>query len=271
MAKAIILAIKEAIKDLKKGGKKIKIIVLVLISPIIITYCIFSYVTSWFDGLFKDQHIIRCMEDEQISNSAYAFMLEIDDLKEEKMEKFIKKYYMKKNECNLDGSEYDKIQKDYNLTDKQIENIKKTIESIQTNSTYDSNIGKHGYVTSVTNVTSCYGMRGGRKHNGIDIAGLPGQKLPIFAYDKGEVIQSGYNNVLGYHVIIKHSKELKTRYFHFFEPGVKVGTKVKKGDQIGVMGTSGDSTGFHLHFEILMKGKQIDPYEYLVTTGVRCD
>ena len=124
----------------------------------------------------------------------------------------------------------------------------------------DALYGTNGYIwpTLSTRITSHYGMRDGKMHNGVDIGaverGVAGD--PIFAVEEGKVIRSflaysgsgygGYGEV----VVIQHDDGNYTLYAHCVERYVKVGDRVKKGDVIAGMGTTGQSTGVHLHFEI---------------------
>lgn len=98
-------------------------------------------------------------------------------------------------------------------------------------------------------------------HTGIDIRGNFGE--PIFAAADGEVILAEYSGGHGNYIIINHSDKYETRYAHLAKIDVLVGEKVKKGQIIGSVGSTGRSTGPHLHYEIIENGKPIDPYTYL--------
>src|SRR5699024_2426044 len=91
-------------------------------------------------------------------------------------------------------------------------------------------------------------------HNGIDLVnGNP--TTPIYAADSGEVVIAGsYPDWYGNYVVIKHSGGLYTGYAHQSQLRVSVGDTVKKGQQIGNMGTTGPSTGNHLHFQFFKNG-----------------
>lgn len=103
-----------------------------------------------------------------------------------------------------------------------------------------------------------------RLHGGTDIAGGG----PIIASQAGTVTFAGFNNVYGYHVIIDHGvingNHMKSLYGHMI-PGLMVapGQSVSQGQQLGIMGTTGQSTGVHLHFEIFENGVQVDPLKYI--------
>ena len=109
--------------------------------------------------------------------------------------------------------------------------------------------------------TSGFGRRWGRMHNGIDIAGSYG--TPIKAADGGKVIYAGWYAGLGKMVKIDHGNGYVTVYGHMSGFNVKVGQKVGKGEQIGKMGNTGNSTGTHLHFEVIYKGVHQNPKKYL--------
>ncbi|MBU9712344.1 M23 family metallopeptidase [Evansella tamaricis] len=100
-----------------------------------------------------------------------------------------------------------------------------------------------------------------RFHSGIDIAAP--LNTPIYAGADGTVIHAGSNGGYGLTVMIKHSGTYETLYAHLNHIDVEVGDKVTKGDQIGGMGTTGRSTGVHLHYEIKRNGELIDPYTYI--------
>ena len=118
-------------------------------------------------------------------------------------------------------------------------------------------------------LTSGYGWRvhpisGNRKHhNGIDIANSTG--TPIRAAAAGTVIHasSGWNGGYGTSVKIKHSNGYVTHYAHLSSISVKVGQKVSAGQTIGAMGSTGSSTGPHLHFEVIKNGSHRNPLDFL--------
>ena len=112
-------------------------------------------------------------------------------------------------------------------------------------------------------ITSPFGFRihptSGKKdfHKGIDIANDQGS--PIFVAGSGVVTYVGYNGGYGNMVIVSHGYGYKSVYAHLKSSSVKLGESVKKGDLIARMGSTGLSTGSHLHFEIHYNGKQINP------------
>lgn len=111
-------------------------------------------------------------------------------------------------------------------------------------------------------ITSNFGERWGKNHNGLDIAGNIGD--PVMAALDGKVKSTfyerdGYGNV----VILEHEGGIETRYAHMSKIGVKTGDTVKKGDIVGEVGSTGRSTGPHLHFEVRVNGSPVDPQKYI--------
>ena len=122
-------------------------------------------------------------------------------------------------------------------------------------------------VLKKTRITSPYGFRKDpinkkRKfHYGIDISGNITKK--IVSTGDGSVIFAGSKGGYGLTVIIMHSDNYKSGYSHLNEIFVKKGDKLEKGDIIGLMGSSGRSTGVHLHYEIMKRNKKINPRKFL--------
>lgn len=111
-------------------------------------------------------------------------------------------------------------------------------------------------------LTSKMGPRWGRIHKGIDIGGADNE--PIMAALPGTVIVSGYNTGgYGNMIKIQHENGLITLYGHMNELKVEAGTWVEAGDVIGLMGSTGRSTGTHLHFEVIMDGQNLDPLDFV--------
>jgi len=110
-------------------------------------------------------------------------------------------------------------------------------------------------------VTSGFGFRWGRLHAGLDIAAPSG--TPITAAKGGTVILAGSNGGYGNTVIIDHGGGLSTLYAHMSRIGTSDGAVVKQGQQIGGVGTTGNSTGNHLHFETRVGGSPQNPLGYL--------
>jgi murein DD-endopeptidase MepM/ murein hydrolase activator NlpD len=98
-------------------------------------------------------------------------------------------------------------------------------------------------------------------HQGLDISTDKGQ--PVFATANGSVDSASYSGDYGNLVVLKHAFGLSTRYGHLSSFAVKPGQSVRRGDIIGFVGSTGRSTGAHLHYEILANGKLINPLQLL--------
>lgn len=110
-------------------------------------------------------------------------------------------------------------------------------------------------------ITSNYGARWGEVHHGVDIAANVGD--PIGAALDGVVVEAGYNNIYGNTVIINHGNGIETVYGHSSKLLVKVGDEIKKGQTIALAGSTGRSTGPHIHFELRNHGVTINPISYI--------
>lgn len=116
-------------------------------------------------------------------------------------------------------------------------------------------------------LTSKFGKRKAPKpgastnHKGVDWAIPTG--TPVYASCGGTVAKAGWGSGYGYVVYINHEDGKQTRYGHCSKVLVTAGQKVKQGDKIALSGNTGVSTGPHLHFEILVNGKQVDPFTYI--------
>ena len=98
-------------------------------------------------------------------------------------------------------------------------------------------------------------------HSGIDISAEKGQ--PVYATADGIVQSTGYTGDYGNLIVLKHAFGLSTRYGHLSGYHVKPGDTVKRGDVIGYIGSTGRSTGSHLHYEILVNGQLMNPLQLL--------
>lgn len=98
-------------------------------------------------------------------------------------------------------------------------------------------------------------------HKGLDLAGPSGQKIRSPA--PGKVVYAGRNGGFGRFIEIDHGYGIRTRYGHLRRILVKKGARVEHRDPIGILGTSGRSTGPHVHYEILIDGEQVNPSKFL--------
>ena len=104
-------------------------------------------------------------------------------------------------------------------------------------------------------------MRWGRLHSGVDIAAPNGTS--ITAAKGGTVIMAGFNGGYGNCVIVDHGGGISTLYAHMSRITTGDGAVVKQGQQIGSVGSTGNSTGAHLHFEVRVGGSAENPARYL--------
>jgi len=117
-------------------------------------------------------------------------------------------------------------------------------------------------------LTSGFGVRrdpithGRAFHAGLDIAAAPG--APVHATADGVVTRAGRNGGLGKAVYLSHGYGVSTRYGHMSKLAVKAGQRVQRGDVIGYVGSTGRSTGYHLHYEVHLDGKAVNPAAYLL-------
>lgn len=117
-------------------------------------------------------------------------------------------------------------------------------------------------------LTSSYGMRNHpvlgsrRKHNGVDLAAAHG--TPVFATADGKVEMAKRFGSYGNYVQIGHGGEYETRFAHLASYTVAEGDTIRKGDLIGYVGSTGRSTGPHLHYEVRIEGAPVDPRPYMM-------
>ncbi len=117
-------------------------------------------------------------------------------------------------------------------------------------------------------LTSNYGMRthpvlgGRRKHTGIDLAAPTG--TPIYATADGVIGRADWYSSYGLYISINHGASMETRYAHLSRLAVAAGDNVRKGDLIGYVGSTGRSTGPHLHYEVRVDGLAVNPIPYMV-------
>jgi murein DD-endopeptidase MepM/ murein hydrolase activator NlpD len=108
-----------------------------------------------------------------------------------------------------------------------------------------------------------FGPRGARFHAGIDIPAVQG--TPVAAARAGWVVFAGQGGSFGRLVVVSHGRGVETWYAHLSQVGVHEGRRVRGGARIGLAGSSGESTGPHLHFEVRVRGAAVDPLPALAT------
>ncbi|GAB2537256.1 peptidoglycan DD-metalloendopeptidase family protein [Gracilibacillus alcaliphilus] len=201
------------------------------------------------------------------------------ELKEEKLDfktktKESDKLYKGEEEVKQEGKQ-GKIEKTYQtttingketnqeVTDKQV--IKKPTDKVIIKGTKvvsAQGTGDLAWPAVGGTITSHMGERWGKQHKGIDIAGVSDRS--ILAADNGTVISAGWNDGgYGNKIVIEHNNGYRTIYAHMESINVSPGQVVEQGQKIGVMGSTGDSTGVHLHFEVYKNGSLVNPAEIL--------
>ena len=126
---------------------------------------------------------------------------------------------------------------------------------------------------AAAHITSSFGMRVNpilgysMMHKGVDFGAPVGS--PIFAAGSGVVEEIGHKGAYGRYISIRHNAKLETAYAHMsrFSPGLEPGSKVRQGEVIGYVGMTGRSTGPHLHFEVHLAGKPVNPLSVNLPTG----
>ncbi|WP_042352934.1 M23 family metallopeptidase [Bacillus massiliigorillae] len=148
------------------------------------------------------------------------------------------------------------------LTDKVIKQPVAEVRIKGTKETPSTGSGQFAWPTVGGYISSEVGYRWGKMHKGIDIA-RPSD-LTIKAADNGVVVSAGFNNGgYGNRVEIDHGNGMRTTYSHMSSISVSAGQTVSAGTKIGVMGSTGNSTGVHLHFELFINGRIANPLDYL--------
>ncbi|MBC7325458.1 MAG: peptidoglycan DD-metalloendopeptidase family protein, partial [Moorella sp. (in: Bacteria)] len=110
-------------------------------------------------------------------------------------------------------------------------------------------------------IVSPFGYRGREFHAGIDVAA--GTGAPVVAAESGRVSRAGWYGGYGKCVDINHGSGVMTRYAHLSTIAVEVGEQVSRGQLIGRVGSTGNATGPHLHFEVIVNGRSLNPVQFL--------
>lgn len=152
----------------------------------------------------------------------------------------------------------DALQEQSTLLNKKAKELQKQIE-IETRRQNGTLIrdGSFLWPCDSTYITSEFGEWRGYSHCGLDIADSTGN--PVYATKEGRVVAAGYDGGMGYHVIIDHGEGVKSIYMHASQLYVSAGQYVSQGETIMAIGSTGDSTGPHLHFSITINGEYVNP------------
>ncbi len=166
----------------------------------------------------------------------------------------------KENALEKVGSERRETEEDLEAMEAQQEKIQNKLQAAVPGGPIRRGSGALIFPTNGT-FTSPFGQRWGRLHAGIDLASPTG--TPIRAADSGKVVLRGFTGGYGNYTCIQHSSSLSTCYAHQSRFGVSNGQNVSKGQVIGYVGNTGNSTGAHLHFEVRVNGAPRDPMGFL--------
>ncbi len=163
---------------------------------------------------------------------------------------------------------YEQAERQLEIESKRLETHINTMESNYEKSTVTKRAGTGHFKLPITARMSCpFGwrvhpiFRTRKFHTGVDLAGK--NKTPVHAADNGHVLFTGWYGGYGKVVIISHGNELSTLYAHMSQVAVSAGENVNQGDIVGYEGSTGFSTGPHVHFEVRVKGKPNNPLNYV--------
>ena len=118
-------------------------------------------------------------------------------------------------------------------------------------------------VPSLRTITTYFTWRWGSFHYGIDISGSGAYGKTIVAADGGVVTSAGWDGGYGNRVVIRHNGSISTLYGHCSKLLVTPGQRVSKGQAVARVGSTGNSTGAHCHFEVIQNGRKVNPLGYL--------
>ena len=232
---------------------------------------LYAYDQKMWDGYVENcEYIALCKEQLQLEKelldeqktSVEEEQKKVEDLITEK-QKQITAYETDINTQQKAIAEYEQEIADQ---DALIAQLEKAVKEEKMRLIYDGGTFRFP-LASYTRISDDYGYRmhptlGVRKfHNGVDLAAPKGTSI-YAAYD-GAVIAAGYSATMGNYVMLHHGDDLYTIYMHASKLLVKTGDSVKAGDTIAQVGSTGRSTGNHLHFGVRRDGVYVSPWEYL--------
>jgi murein DD-endopeptidase MepM/ murein hydrolase activator NlpD len=191
----------------------------------------------------------------------------VKDKNEEKQEYLLKQTKEKEKVLSSLEKEKDQYEKALDELERDSKSLEKIIRDLQS-----SNPGKKAVTGAFiwpvqSRISSDYGMRihpilkTKRMHTGIDLPAAKG--TTIKAAQSGSVIYSGWMGAYGQVVVLDHGGGISTMYAHQSSISVSLGQEVKQGSKVGAVGSTGWSTGPHLHFEVRVNGSPVNPHNYL--------
>lgn len=187
---------------------------------------------------------------------------------EKELQESLKEAEAQLKKLNKDKAALEKVQKEAAALDKELDKeLEALIKKYQEQQQADANAKLLWPVDSYNKrISSPFGWRtiwGERDyHTGIDIVGPKSGSIAgdnIYASADGTVLISKYNSSYGNYIVIDHGNTISTCYAHLTKRKVSAGDKVKRGQVIGTVGTTGSSTGYHLHYEVRVNGAKTDP------------
>lgn len=138
---------------------------------------------------------------------------------------------------------------------------KTAVTTSRSGSSLSKGKGSNAVIKNYTYISSKYGTRSRGWHTGVDFATPRG--TPIYSWKSGTVTFAGWSGGYGKYIIVDHGNGQMSCYAHCNDIAVSVGQQVSQGQVIGYVGTTGNSTGYHLHFEIKVNGNFVNPLSYL--------
>lgn len=176
----------------------------------------------------------------------------------------IEKYTDNSEQVNTDELQVAKTEVQTKINEKEEEDKKQKEEEERINSMPNVNGIRLAYTPINGSITSRYGVSSRLRkstHTGLDIAAPTGTIIKAVA--EGTVTCASYNGAYGNLVKIEHGNGVETWYAHTSKMYVKVGQKISAGEVIATVGSTGNSTGAHLHLEIRINGEHVNPQNYL--------
>jgi murein DD-endopeptidase MepM/ murein hydrolase activator NlpD len=207
----------------------------------------------------EDEKVLLGLKYEELEaqlEEANALIKKLDDTLEEENDLYLEV-----------AADADKIQREINEKTEELKRQEERDRQARLAAERAKGTGVLAWPTASHQITSGFGTRLHpvykvyRTHWGIDINAAYGAK--IMAADNGTVITSTYNSSYGHYVVVSHGNGMTTLYAHMSQRKVSVGARVTKGQLIGLVGSTGVSTGPHLHFEVSVNGVRKNPVNYL--------
>lgn len=200
----------------------------------------------------------------QLAMEIYAYNFAVNKNMENANISYIKKYMENKQKI-AERQASDKENSDKEVSNKEITNEKKKETTVNAEEKVAPASSVISFIMPVKGgiTTSVYGDNVSRTspHKGHDWAVNTGTK--VVASADGIVEKAYYSDSYGYNVLVNHGNGMETRYAHLSSLSVKTGERVKQNQLLGLSGSTGQSTGPHLHFEVIKNGRRVNPLIYV--------